>query len=333
MLKSRLFEERTAELWNKGEIFGEMHMGTGEEAIIASIISQLIDGDAVAADHRGTSAFLLRGTDPVELLLEFLGNENGLCKGNGGHMHLFDKEYLMSSSGIVGSSGPAACGYGLTIQNKGTSNIAVAFFGEGAMNQGMMLESLNLAAAWDLPILFVCKDNGWAITTRSEKVTGGDHARRAESFGMDATRIDGFNIDQTWKCSTDAIKYIRKRGRPFFIQATCVHRHGHFLGDPLFRFHDDMIGEFKEVGGDLMKAMVKKHGQNFIKRGFTVGQVLGSINASKGQMKRKFDPVLTCKEELDDKNRVRAIEKDVQKEIDAIVDEAMKIHKKTGEQK
>jgi pyruvate dehydrogenase E1 component alpha subunit len=173
MLKSRLFEEATAKLWHEGLISGEMHLGTGEEAIIAGVVSHLNDGDAMALDHRGTAAMLMRGVDPILLLREFLGYKDGLCGGMGGHMHLFSKEHLAASSGIVGSEGPAAAGFALAAQYSRPGAIAVAFFGDGAMNQGMLMESMNLAAIWKLPVLFVCKDDGWAITTKSESSTGG----------------------------------------------------------------------------------------------------------------------------------------------------------------
>lgn len=167
MLRSRLFEERVKELWKKGLISGEMHLGMGEEAIAAGIVSLLQDGDAMALDHRGTAPLVVRGVDLVCLLREFLGRADGLCGGHGGHMHLFSPEHLCASSGIVGASGPLASGFALACQHLRPCKLAVAFFGEGAMNQGMLLESLNLAAAWKLPVIFVCKDNRLAITTPS----------------------------------------------------------------------------------------------------------------------------------------------------------------------
>ncbi len=108
MFKSRYFEQSVADLWHKGHISGEMHLGMGEEAIVAGILSHLIDGDAIALDHRGTPPLLMRGIDIAELLKEFLGNKDGLCSGFGGHMHLFSKEHLMASSGIVGAACPGS---------------------------------------------------------------------------------------------------------------------------------------------------------------------------------------------------------------------------------
>lgn len=131
MLKSRLLEEAIAKLWHDGLISGEMHLGTGEEAIIAGVVPQLHEGDAMALDHRGTAALLMRGVDPALILRELLGYPDGLCGGRGGHMHLFSREYLAVSSGIVGAVGPTAVGLALSAQYLRPGAIAVAFFGEG----------------------------------------------------------------------------------------------------------------------------------------------------------------------------------------------------------
>ena len=186
MLKSRLFEEAVTQLWKDGLISGEMHLGTGEEAIVAGIVSQLRDGDSMALDHRGTPPMLMRGVDPALILRELLGYADGLCGGMGGHMHLYSREHLAASSGIVGAAGPTAAGFALSAQHLRPGAIAVAFFGEGAMNQGMLMESLNLASVWNLPVLFVCKYDGWSITTQSERTTGGTLDERSRGLGVPA---------------------------------------------------------------------------------------------------------------------------------------------------
>jgi len=224
MLFSRLFENAVQNLWEKGKISGEMHLGTGEEAIIVGVVSQLKQGDAIAVDHRGTPPFLMRGINPILLLLEFLGHPKGLCAGQGGHMHLFSKEHLLASSGIVGSSGPAATGFALALKYKKQGNIAVAFFGEGAINEGMMLESMNLASVWNLPVLFVCKNNDWAITTVTNNVIGGNLIERVKGFGIEGYEVDGKDVEAVWKVANEAISKIRDSNRPQFIHAHCVHR-------------------------------------------------------------------------------------------------------------
>ncbi|HXX34005.1 MAG TPA: thiamine pyrophosphate-dependent enzyme, partial [Thermodesulfobacteriota bacterium] len=205
MLKSRLFEEAVTQLWKDGLISGEMHLGTGEEAIVAGIVSQLREGDAMALDHRCTPPLLMRGVDPLLILRELLGRPDGLCCGRGGHMHLFSKDHLAASSGIVGAAGPAAAGFALAARYLRPETIAVAFFGEGAMNQGMLMESMNLASVWNLPVLFVCKDDEWAITTRSAMVTGGRLSERVRSLGLHFIEVNGLDVGKVWEAAHQAI--------------------------------------------------------------------------------------------------------------------------------
>jgi pyruvate/2-oxoglutarate/acetoin dehydrogenase E1 component len=219
MLKSRLFEIEVTRLWQEGHIPGEMHLGMGEEAIVAGVVGQLSEGDAMALDHRGTPPLLMRDVDPVILLREFLGRSDGLCRGRGGHMHLFCRNPLAASSGIVGASGPTAAGFALAARYLRPGTVAAAFFGEGAANQGMLMESLNLAAAWKLPVLFICKDNQKAITTSSPSVTGGVLTERARGFGMPAEAVDGIDAERVWHAAHEAITRARKGEGPTFLHA------------------------------------------------------------------------------------------------------------------
>ncbi|MFW9952731.1 MAG: thiamine pyrophosphate-dependent dehydrogenase E1 component subunit alpha [Candidatus Thorarchaeota archaeon] len=314
MLYSRLFENAVKDLWEKGKISGEMHLGTGEEAIIACVISQLERGDAIAVDHRGTPPFIMRGIDPILLLLEFLGHPKGLCAGQGGHMHLFSKEHLIASSGIVGSSGPAATGFGLALKSKKQKNVAVALFGEGAMNQGMMLESMNLASVWDLPVLFVCKDNEWAISTITNDVTGGNLISRAKAFGIEGYEVDGMDIEALWKVTNESISKIRNNGRPQFIHAHCVHTEGHFLGDLLLRYYrnPNMLTEV----ADSLKEYA---GEN-------LDEILLLLRKIGGQTKKKLDPLVVIQKMLkDEPDRLIQIEKEVDMEIEQLVKRALEI--------
>jgi pyruvate dehydrogenase E1 component alpha subunit len=260
MLKSRLFEQAVVRLWHEGRIYGEMHLGTGEEAIIAGVVSHLRDGDAMALDHRGSAALLMRGIDPVLLLREILGLPDGLCGGMGGHMHLFSKEHLAASSGIVGAGGPAAAGFALAAQVLRPGSVVVAFFGEGSMNQGMLMESLNLAALWKLPVLFVCKDDGWGITTRTGQSTAGDLDTRAEGLGVPVAIADGRDVTAVWEAAGKAIERARSGGGPTFLHARCVHFEGHFLGFQLIRILRDPFREIPPIPGPLIKAILQPKG-------------------------------------------------------------------------
>lgn len=258
MLKSRLYEEAIADLWDQGLISGEMHLGTGEEAITAGICSQLIPGDAMALDHRGTAPLLMVGTEPDLILKELLGLPDGLCGGNGGHMHLFSKEHLAASSGIVGAAGPIAVGFALAAQYLRPENVAVAFFGEGAMNQGMLMESLNLASVWKLPIIFVCKDDQWSITTPSKSMTGGELCERAEGLGVHAISVDGKDVEAVWTAASVALDRARSGQGPTFIKATCIHLEGHFLGYQLIRALRSPIRMLPKIIIPLVKTFFQK---------------------------------------------------------------------------
>jgi TPP-dependent pyruvate/acetoin dehydrogenase alpha subunit len=322
MLRSRQFEEMIIKIWKEGKIPGEMHMGIGEEAINAGIISQLIPGDAIASDHRSSAPFFMRGVDPEKILLELMGHPNGLCTGMGGHMHLFDKEHLITTSGIVGAAGPAAMGFALANNYRKLNKIAVAFFGEGAINQGMLLESFNMASALELPVLFVCKDNDWAITTRSHEVTGGNLCDRLKGFGIEGEEIDGTDVQVVYETIQKALSSMRgRKKKPFFIHAHCAHKEGHFLGDPLMRFHQSPVKEFGEVTGPLTKAILSLKGARIDKRVGGVTKILSLIARSAWQRRGKHDPLkkrdsylATQEEEI---SRIKA---KIQREMDELLD-------------
>ncbi len=318
MLKSRLFEEAIAKLWHDGLISGEMHLGTGEEAIIAGVIAHLREGDALALDHRGTAALLMRGVDPVLILRELLGYADGLCRGMGGHMHLFSKEHLAVSSGIVGAEGPIAAGFALSAQYLRPGAIAVAFFGEGAMNQGMLMESMNLASTWNLPVLFVCTDDGWAITTKSESVTGGDLNERARGLGIPAVEIDGCNVSGVWEASKSTIERARSGQGPTFLHARCVHFEGHFLGFQLLRIVRDPLREMPEIAVSLSQSVLRSGGAALRERVAGLKAVLRAVLSTMRDSRRGSanDPVQRARTTLlPNPVRLQELENKVEKEI------------------
>ncbi len=258
MARIRFFEEALGGLWRDGLLPGEMHLGIGEEAVVAGVLDHLREGDMLSVDHRSTPPLVARGADMESMLLECMGDEAGLCGGMGGHMHLFSRELRAGSSGIVGSSAPLAAGFGLAAQLISPGRVAFAFFGDGAANQGMLLESLNLAVAWKLPVVFVCKDNSWAITTRSSAVTGGSLRRRARSFGMPAKSINGARVEAVWAAAAKAVERARAGRGPSFLLARCCRAEGHFLGDPLFRVFREPVRQAKEITPPLLRALFSK---------------------------------------------------------------------------
>jgi pyruvate dehydrogenase E1 component alpha subunit len=331
MYKSRRFEEAVTQLWNEGRISAEMHLNKGEEAIIAGVIDHVTDGDAMALEHRGTAPLVMRGVDLALLIKEFMGLEDGLCRGMGGHMHLFSPDHLAASSGIVGASGPAACGFAFAAQHLRPGKVAVAFFGEGAMNQGMLMESINLASAWSLPVIFVCKDNGIAITTPSAEVTGGDLLTRARGLGAHAISVDGTDVDEVWRAARDAFLRARERGGPTFLHATCVRPEGHFLGDPLLRIVRKPVHELKSKVVPLMKAATTT-GSSLSDRAASLGSIMGMLGrASKTQRQSASDPVEWQRQRLPLSDVKRAdLERDVDAEVQAAVSSALRSQEAGG---
>ena len=327
MLKSRLFEEAVIELWDQGKISGEMHLAIGEEAIAAGVVAHIQAGDALALDHRGTPPLIMRGIDPVQLLLELLGHPDGLCGGMGGHMHLFSKELLVASSGIVGASCPAGVGFALSHHYLRPGKIAIAFFGEGAINQGMVLESLNLASVWKLPVIFVCKDNQWAITTPSASVTSGNVVERARSFGIPAEEIDGADVATVWNTTKPAIDGARKGKGPAFFHMHCFRPEGHFLGDPLIRIARHPVKGMKPLAGPLLKSVTKVKGTSLKGRSESLREVITTIGTTmKKQFDKKQDPVKRTRTKLvSEKVRLQKLERDVRDEIQTAVRTTLEI--------
>jgi acetoin:2,6-dichlorophenolindophenol oxidoreductase subunit alpha len=326
MKRSRLYEEEVARLWHEGRISGEMHLGLGEEAIIAGIVSHLKEGDALALDHRGTAALLMRGVDPVTLLREMLGFPNGLCRGCGGHMHLFSPEHLASSSGIVGSAGPAAAGFGLAAQTLRPGTVAVAFFGEGAMNQGMLLESMNLAALWKLPVIFVCKDDGWAITTQPQAATRGSLGDRAAGFGLPYLEVDGRDVKPVWEAARQAIDTARVGRGPSFLHVKCVHLEGHFLGFLLLRLVRKPLAEMPAAMKPLISSLFMLGGSPFRQRLDGVRVVNAVLGATRRDARQKpsNDPLVRARKLLaSEPERIRKLEASIKDEVRGIVNQAL----------
>jgi len=326
MYKSRSFEEAVQQIWMDGKISGEMHLGLGEEAIMAGIVSQLVEGDALALEHRGTAPMLMRGVDPTILLREFMGEPDGLCGGMGGHMHLFSPEKLIASSGIVGAAGPAAAGFALAAQVLRPGTVALAFFGEGATSAGMLMEAMNLAVVWNLPVVFICKDNQWAITTPAETAVGGNLLKRAESFGMLAIEVDGLDVVAVSSVAKTALDHARAGKGPAFLWAHCVHMEGHFLGDGFLNMVRRPFYSFRKRTWSMVKGFLRRGGAPMSERLAAMRQIMGQVLAAQGQANQKNDPLLRTRQVLKakDDDRLSSLEANIRSEIQNIVDLALK---------
>lgn len=320
MVRARAFELLLAELWERGEISGEMHLGTGEEAVAAGTTAHLREGDAVALDHRPTPVMLLLGVEPAAMVREMLGREDGLCGGNGGHMHLFSRPHLAASSGIVGASGPLGAGFALAARSLRPGSVAVSFFGEGAANQGMLLESLNLAAAWRLPQLFVCKDNSWAITTRSPSVTGGDLLRRARAFGLEATAVDGLDVRAVESAAARALDRLRRGKGPVFLLAGVSRLDGHFLGDQMVKAASRPLAEGGEIFKKSLSAALTAGGAGFAERARSLGTMASSLRRVRSERRDgRRDPLRRARKALRRrKKEIAIIDRQVVEEMEAV---------------
>jgi pyruvate dehydrogenase E1 component alpha subunit len=325
MYKSRTFEEAVRRIWQDGKISGEMHLGMGEEAIVAGIVSQLIEGDALALEHRGTAPMLMRGVDGVALLREFMGKPDGLCGGQGGHMHLFAPDKLAASSGIVGAAGPAAAGFALAAQMLRPGTVSIAFFGDGATNAGMLLEAMNLAVVWSLPVIFVCKDNDWAISTPANTAVGGNILARAEAFGLKAFEVDGADVLAVSSVAGAALKHARDGEGPAFIWAHCVHLEGHFLGDGLLDMFRRPIYSFRKRIWLMGKGLFRKGGAPWSERIASMRQILGQVFSAQGQTSREKDPLARARQILvqEDAARLAEMETSIQRETRQILETAL----------
>lgn len=220
MLQIRAFDDRTAELYAKGQVKGTAHSYVGEEAIASGLCSLLTTDDYVLSYHRGHGHCLAKGAHVRRMMAELLGRETGYCRGLGGSMHVADLElHILGANGVVGASMPIATGAALASQLAGAEQVAVAFFGDGAVNQGVFAESLNLAAIWRLPVIFVCENNQYALTTRSADSTAGSIVDRARGYGIEGLRIDGNDVKAVLDAGRRAISRAREGGGPTLIEA------------------------------------------------------------------------------------------------------------------
>ncbi|MDY6810225.1 MAG: thiamine pyrophosphate-dependent dehydrogenase E1 component subunit alpha [Actinomycetota bacterium] len=233
MVRMRLVDEAFVEAWKDGLVPGEYHSAQGEEGINAGVLAHLNDTDTLALDHRNTGPFVGRGIDLEPLMLEVLGSDEGIARGMAGHMHIFDPDCNAGADGIVGAGGPLAVGQAIAHTRANPGNVAVTFHGEAAMNQGMMMEAYNMAVAWNLPVVFVCKDNKWGITTYSSDQTAGSPVQRAKGFGLAVETAAGHKVRDVHRAAGKLIDRARAGKGPGFLYVTCHRPNGHLEGDPL----------------------------------------------------------------------------------------------------
>ena len=229
MIRIRLFEETLAELYRQGRLVGVVHLSIGQEATAVGVCSALRAGDQITSTHRGHHHMLARGLDPRRMFAEILGRAGGYCGGKGGSMHVSaPAEGAVGANGIVGGGIAHAVGLALAAKRLETGGVAVAFFGDGAANQGVLFESLNLAALWQVPVVFVCENNGYTEFTPTNAVTAGESiAARAAAFGFPATAVDGDDVFTVNRAAEEAVERARVGGEPAFLECRTTRWRGH----------------------------------------------------------------------------------------------------------
>jgi len=215
----RRFEERAIELVRSGDIVGGIHPYLGQEAVAAGVCAALGSGDLVTGTHRGHGHVLAKGADPARMMAELTGRVTGLNKGRGGSMHAADLAVgILGANAIVGAAGAIATGAAWAHRQLGTPVVAATFFGDGAVNEGMLLEAFNLAALWRVPVVFVCENNGYATTMRVEDAVAGSITGRAEAFGIPASTVDGQDAEAVRAAAAVAVARARAGGGPSFLE-------------------------------------------------------------------------------------------------------------------
>jgi acetoin:2,6-dichlorophenolindophenol oxidoreductase subunit alpha len=228
----REFEDRVHDEFSAGNIPGFVHLYAGEEASGVGVCMHLTDRDSIASTHRGHGHCIAKGVDTDGMMKEIFGKRDGLCGGKGGSMHIADlSKGMLGANGIVGAGGPLACGAALTAKTLKTGGVAVAFYGDGASNQGAILESYNLAKIWNLPVIFVAEDNGYAESTSSRWSVSGSQLKRAEGFAIPAREVNGHDFFEVYEVAGEMIERARQGGGPSLMHVRLNRYYGHFEGD------------------------------------------------------------------------------------------------------
>ena len=229
----RRFEERVVELVNRDEIPGVTHEYVGQEAVATGVCIALRPDDVITSTHRGHGHILAKGGDPRRMMAELMGKATGYNGGRGGSMHIADLSLgIYGANGIVGAGAPIACGAALAAKLARSDRVAVAFFGDGGMNQGVVHEAMNLAAIWTLPVVFVCENNGYAISAPISQMAKVERlAERAAGYGMPGVTVDGMDVLAVHTAASQAVERARTGAGPTLLECRTYRFVGHFTAE------------------------------------------------------------------------------------------------------
>ena len=282
MLRIRLFEETLADLFSKGQLVGVVHLSIGQEAVAVGVCSALDAGDQITTTHRGHHHMLARGLEPEPMFAEILGKATGYCHGKGGSMHVACfAAGVTGANGIVGGGIPMALGLAVAAKELGTGGVAVAFFGDGASNQGTFHETLNLAALWQAPALFVCENNGYTEFTPVDRVTAGPGiARRADAYGIPGVAVDGNDVAAVHAAAVEAVARARAGAGPTLLECRTTRWRGHHEGEERYAgtyrevpHVEDPLGRLEAaLAADGLRARLEAEERELIERALAAAQ-------------------------------------------------------------
>jgi pyruvate dehydrogenase E1 component alpha subunit len=275
MVQIRTFEDLAGKNFAAGLVPGFVHLYAGEEAVAVGICAQLTDRDYITSTHRGHGHCIAKGVDIDGMVAELMGKSTGVCKGKGGSMHIADVEKgMLGANGIVGGGIPLACGAALTARSLGTGGVAVCFFGDGASNQGTFHEGLNLASIWNLPVVFVCENNGYAESTPVRyHCSASDIANRASAYEIPGVVVDGLDVFAVYEAAAEAIARARRGEGPSLLEAKTYRYYGHFQGDQVtYRTAEELEAYKQRDPIQTLRAAI-------LDRGITTEEDLAAIDA------------------------------------------------------
>ena len=273
MAAARHFEDSVFEAFSDGKIPGFVHLSAGQEATAAGVYMALDERDWIATTHRAHGQCIARGLDLQETMDEIYGATTGVCGGKGGSMHIADLDKgMLGANGIIGATGPLAVGAGLSARAKGENGVAVAFYGDGGSNQGLIFEAYNLANIWKLPVIFICEDNGYAEATPASYSVAGSQVARANGFGMPAVEVDGFDFFAIYDATREAVERARSGEGPSLMHIKTARFYGHFVGDAQTYRGD---GEIDRLRAD--KDCLKVFREKVVETGLLTGEQLDGI--------------------------------------------------------
>ena len=266
MLRIRRFEEKVMDLYARQIVPGIVHLYIGQEGVAAGVCANLREDDYITSTHRGHGHCIAKGGELRYMMAELYGKATGYCHGKGGSMHIANIDLgILGANGIVPAGMPIAGGAALSIKMRGTDQVAVSFFGDGGANNGAFHESLNLAAAWKLPVVFVCENNQYAISVAAQRVGSvEDYYLRKVGYGIEGCKVDGNDVLAVYEAAQEAVKRARKGGGPSLIECKTYRWRGHYEGEADRTYH---YRTKKEIESWTKKCPIERLKKVLLKKG------------------------------------------------------------------